>query len=41
MVALLTKGARVDLANKSGITPLSIAKQRGHAKVVALLEAHQ
>ena len=41
VAALLAKGARVDTVDKDGDSPLGDAKQKGHAKVVALLEAHK
>jgi ankyrin repeat protein len=36
--ALIKAGADVDLADKDGVRPLQHAKQRGYAKIVALLE---
>lgn len=36
--ALIGAGADVDLADKDGVRPLQHAKQRGYAKIVALLE---
>jgi ankyrin repeat protein len=36
--ALLKAGAKVNLADKDGVTPLKHAKQRGYAKIVAMLE---
>lgn len=36
--ALIEAGADVDLADKDGVRPLQHAKQRGYAKIVALLE---
>ena len=38
---LLDRGAAVDKAEESGWTPLSIAKDKGHSSLVALLEAHR
>jgi ankyrin repeat protein len=37
--ALIKAGADVDLADKDGVRPLQHAKQRGYAKIVAMLEA--
>jgi uncharacterized protein len=36
--ALIAAGADVDLADKDGVTPLQHAKQRGYAKIIAMLE---
>jgi ankyrin repeat protein len=32
-------GANVDLADRSGDTPLTLAKKRGHTEMVKILEA--
>jgi len=37
--ALIAAGADIDLADKDGVRPLQHAKQRGYAKIIALLEA--
>ncbi len=37
--ALIKAGANPNLADKDGVRPLQHAKQRGYAKMVALLEA--
>ena len=37
----LDRGADVNQADKNGWTPLSTAKYKGHAAVVALLEEHR
>ena len=39
VAALIKAGADVDLADKDKVRPLQHAKQRGYAKIVALLEA--
>jgi len=36
--ALVDAGANVDLADRSGATPLALARGRGHARMVAILE---
>ena len=36
--ALIAAGVDVDLADKDGVRPLQHAKQRGYAKIIALLE---
>jgi ankyrin repeat protein len=36
---LIAKGAKLDLADRSGVTPLAHARQRGQKAIVALLEA--
>jgi ankyrin repeat protein len=36
--ALLKAQAKVNLADKDGVTPLQHAKQRGYAKIIAMLE---
>jgi ankyrin repeat protein len=36
--ALLAAGAKVNLADKDGVTPLKHAKQRGYTKIIAMLE---
>jgi ankyrin repeat protein len=36
--ALIKAGAKVNLADKDGVTPLQHAKQRGYAKIIAMLE---
>ena len=36
---LIARGAKPDLADRSGVTPLEHARQRGQASIVALLEA--
>jgi uncharacterized protein len=37
--ALVEAGARVDLADRQGVTPLAHARQRGYQEMVAILEA--
>jgi ankyrin repeat protein len=39
LVALVTAGANVNLADRQGVTPLTLAKQRGYAEMVRILEA--
>ena len=41
VASLLANGARLDLVDTDGDTPMADAKSQGHAKVVALLEAHK
>ena len=36
--ALVDAGANVDLADRSGTTPLALARARGYASMVAILE---
>jgi ankyrin repeat protein len=37
--ALVDAGASVNLADRAGATPLTLAKTRGYAEMVAILEA--
>jgi len=39
LAALVEAGANVNLANRSGDTPLTLAKRRGYTKMVKILEA--
>jgi uncharacterized protein len=36
--ALVEAGARVDLADRQGGTPLGLARQRGYGPMIAILE---
>jgi uncharacterized protein len=36
--ALVEAGARVDLADRQGVTPLGLARQRGYGPMIAILE---
>jgi ankyrin repeat protein len=36
--ALVKAGANINLADRSGATPLTLAKRRGFAEMVAILE---
>jgi ankyrin repeat protein len=37
--ALVKAGANVNIADRAGVTPLQMAKSRGYAEMVAVLEA--
>ena len=36
--AVVTAGANVNLADKAGVTPLALARQRGYSTMVTILE---
>jgi len=38
--AVCAKGADIDVKNRRGETPLSLAKQKGHTEIVELLRKH-